>query len=278
MAVALALLVGACSGSSPKNTKASTTRADLARDSASNWQLDQAEAEAHRSLSFNPKNSDAHWVLGSVDFQRASLAHMQLEVNQCLTGIDAQALMGDKARLLTDADKHFAQAVKLDPRHGEAWAIRGVTATLRGRYDDAIGFLERALDNPARLQQIAVVRANLGWAHFHKGDMLAATRAFLQVLQFKPDMCLATYRLGRVYFARKEWEKALQKFREVTENAQCRLQDPHLYIMKTYQELGAVEKLSGAMEACIEAGSESCVALQCRALASSAAQGGASAP
>lgn len=263
-ALVLVVLAG-CSGP-PKNLKASNTRVGLAKEYASKWELDAAESEARKALEFHSGNGDAHWLLGTIDFQRFSLSHKQLEMDQCLTGIDAQALLEDKDRFLTDADKHFADAVKLDPGHSEAWATRGGTAILRGRYDDAISYLERALADPSRLENIALVRMNLGWAHFHKGDMLPATKALLQVLQFQPGMCHATYYLGRVYFARKEWEKALQKFQEVTGNSQCRLQDPHLYMMKIYVELGATQKLSGAMQACVQMAPKSCTALKCQAL------------
>ena len=250
--------------------KASNTRVGLAKGYINKWQLDAADNEARQALKFHSGNSDAHLVLGVVDFQRFLLAHRQMEMDQCLTGIDAEALLEDKDRLLTDADKHFADAVNLDPEHGAAWGYRGFTAINRGLYDDAITYLERALGFPSRLEDIATVRTNLGWAHFHKGNMLAATKALLQVLQFQPGMCMATYRLGRVYFARKEWDKALQKFQQVTGQPECRLQGPHLYTMKTYLELGAVDELSGAMTACVEMAPKSCVALQCQALPDSA--------
>ena len=79
-------------------------------------------------------------------------------------------------------------------------------------------------------------------------------------------MCVSTYRLGRVYFARKEWEKALQHFRDVTGSLGCPIQDAHLFMMKTYLEVGMADALPEAEKACVDMAPESCVATQCRAL------------
>ena len=246
--------------------KKSQTRLDLATDFLRKQQLEAAEIEAKKALEFHSGNAEAHYILGLVDYFRSRSAHQLLEIDQCLTGVDAEVLLKEKARFLEQAETHLEEACKRNPELGEAWATRGVTATLRGRHTEAISHLETALGHPARLQNIALVRANLGWAYFHRNDMASATKELLQAAQFQPGMCVATYRLGRVYFARKEWEKALQKFREVTGPLGCPLQDAHLYMMKTYLELGVDAELAEAESACVGMAPKSCVALQCGAL------------
>lgn len=273
-AALLGVVVTTGCGRPVRDMKKSDTRLDLAKDFLRKGQLEAADTEAKKALDFHAGNADAHYVLGLVDLLRSRANHQLLEIDQCLTGVDAEALAAEKDRFLTASDKHFSDACKLDSELGEAWANRGITATLLGRYDDAISHLQHALGYPARLRNIALVRANLGWAFFHKGDFVAAAKELLQAVQFQPGMCVATYRLGRVYFARKEWEKALQKFREVTGPLKCPIQDAHLYMMKTYLELGAVDELSGARTACVQMAPQSCIALKCQTVSPSAGAAG----
>ena len=261
--------------------KKSHTRLDLAKDFLSKRQLEAAETEAQKALGFYPENEEAHHVLGLVDFVRGLAAHNLLEIDECLTGVDAEALQAEKDEHLLAAHTHFARANKVDPEYGEPWASRGTVASLLGRYDDSVEHLSKALGLPARLQNIALVRANLGWAYFHRDDLVKAAKELLQAAQFQPGMCVATYRLGRVYFARKEWEKALQKFRDVRGRTECPIQDAHLYLMKTIVAMGAAaeqpEALLDIEKTCVALAPRSCVAAQCRAIAGSASASSAGA-
>jgi uncharacterized protein HemY len=79
-------------------------------------------------------------------------------------------------------------------------------------------------------------------------------------------MCVANYRLGRVYFGRKEWEKALQQFQAVAQDPTCRMQEAHLYHLKTMVQLRHTSELGTAMEQCVSLAPKSCVARECAAL------------
>lgn len=249
----------------------SNTRLDLAKDFLSKGQLEAAETEGQKALGFHANNEEAHHVLGLVDFMRGLAAFNLLEVDECLTGLDAEVLREEKDKHLNAAMEHFARTNEIDPEFGESWASRGAVATLLGQYDLATEYLTTALGLPARLQNIALVRANLGWANFHRGDLVGAAKELLQANQFQPGMCVATYRLGRVYFARKEWEKALQRFREVTGRTECPIQEAYLYLMKTTVTMGMADEqaLREGEKACIALAPGSCVAAQCRALSTS---------
>lgn len=265
---AASILIG-CPGIGARDTKKSATRLDLAKDFLRKGQLEAAGTEAKRALAYDSANAEANHVLGLVDLMHGLSAHRLLEIDECLTGVDAEALEQEKNQHLSSAEAHFARASQLDPDYGESWASRGTTATLLGRHDQAVEYLSRALGLPARLENIALVRANLGWAYFNSGKLVSATKELLQASQFQPGMCIATYRLGRVYFARKEWEKALQKFQDVVGQSDCPIQDAHLFLMKTYVELGVAADLQQAGHACVALAPRSCIAAQCRSLASS---------
>jgi Tfp pilus assembly protein PilF len=187
-----------------------------------------------------------------------------LEVEGCLTGVDAEALRGELDIHLEKAGADFAKAVKLAPDFGEAWANRGVVANLQGDHETAAKYLEEALLHPERLTSPSLTRAHLGWAAFHQGDMVRAAKELLQALQFDPGQCVATYRLGRVYFAREEWEKAAEQFQAVSDQPACGSQEASLYLMKVRIEQGLMEDAQRARDACLQMTPASCIAAQCR--------------
>ena len=246
--------------------KKSYTRLQLAKDFLGKHQLDAAEQEGNRSLGHDPRNEEALLVLGLVDYLRAVDTFRLLELDDCLTGIDAESLRDEFDRHLLAADKHFSRAFQLAPDYGEALANRGIVATQMGDHEAAIAHLTEALGLPNRLDNIGLTRCNLGWAYFQQGDMVKAANHLRQCEQFQPDMCVASYRMGRVYFARKEWEKAGEKFRKVTEQS-CPIQEAHLFLMKSIVAMGTPEGVSPQMvEQCVEMAPKSCVAAQCRSI------------
>jgi tetratricopeptide (TPR) repeat protein len=239
-------------------------RLDLAKDALSKNNLDEAVSEANKTLACNPRDEEAHNVLGLVDVVRASYTERLLVVDDCLTGVDAEALRSEQDEQYAAADQAFAKATQLAPEYGEAWANRGGVALQLGRYDEAVKHLEEALLYPERLVNPTVTRANLGWAHFYLEDHVAAAKELLQALQFQPGQCVATYRLGRVYFAREEWEKAAEQFQGVTDDPNCGSQEGSLYLMKSRIEQGLMADAAAARDACLKMAPSSCVAAQCR--------------
>jgi len=262
-ALALPALLGACP--QPKGDPAkSAKRLDIAKDALSRGDLDTADAEANKALAFQQTNEEAYNVRGLVHVVRAAAKQRLLEVEDCLTGVDAEAMRVDLDAELAAADKDFAKASQLAPDFGEAWANRGVVANLQDEPGKAIEYLTTALDHPSRLVDAALTRAHLGWAQFAKGDHVQAAKELLQSLQFHPGMCVATYRLGRVYFAREEWEKAAEQFQGVTDQAPCGSQEASLYLMKARIAQGLLEEARAARDACIQMAPRSCIAAQCR--------------
>jgi Tfp pilus assembly protein PilF len=262
--LALSLMAGACARGGTKDPKRSANRVELAKDFLGRGQLEQAESEAEKAIDYDESNVEAHNVLGLVDYLRAMKNHRLLEIDDCLTGVDAEALRAELDEFLTSADRHFKKAVEIRPDYGEAWANRGSVALLLEDYQPGTEDLERALAHPHALLNIGLTRANLGWAYFHQKRHAQAAKELRQAEQFNPGMCVAKYRLGRVYFARKEWNKALEQFLAVRNDKQCPMQEAHLYVLKTYRELGMRDDLSAAQSSCVQMAPRSCIAAQCR--------------
>lgn len=252
----------------PKGDPAkSETRLALARDALAAGRLEEAEAEANKALGYLPTNDEAYNVRGLVHHLRALNAQRLLEVDGCLTGLDAEGLRADVDHELDLAQRDFVRATQLAPDYGEAWSNVGTVAFLLEDYDRARKAFETALGNPARLISPGLTRANLGWVLFMQNDHVAAAKELRQAIQFQPGMCVATYRLGRVYFAREEWENAADKFQEVSDQADCHSQEAALYLMKARLEQGLLDDAKAAQAACITRAPQSCLAAQCRSAA-----------
>ena len=243
----------------------SQTRVDLAKDFLAKHQLEAAETECNRALAFNPANEEAYNVRGLVSMLRAIDTQRTLEIDGCLTGVDAEATQKDLDTFLKKADGDFAKAVELAPSYGEAWSNRGVAHTLLEDYANAAQYFQQGLDNAQRLERAGLTRAHLGWAFFHQQKYVEAAKELRQVQQFQPNMCVATYRLARVYFAREEWDKAAELFQTASNDASCGSQEASLYLMKTRMQQGLVDDARCARDACLKISPASCIAAQCRA-------------
>jgi len=166
---------------------------------------------------------------------------------------------------LQRASADFARAAEITPEYGEAWSDRGIVHNLLEDYAIAERYLRRALENPMRLESPGLTRAHLGWALFHQKRGVEAAKELRQAVQFQPNMCVATYRLARVYFAREEWEKAAELFQTATDDPSCGSQEAALYLMKTRMHQGLIDDARRARDACLRLSPRSCIASQCRA-------------
>jgi Tfp pilus assembly protein PilF len=263
------LIVAAASGcfhgKSERDAARSATRLDLAKDFLRKHELEAAQTESDRSLALNPGNDEAYNVRGLVWLVRAIDTQRTLEIDACLTGLDAEATQQDLDTYLKKADADFAAAAKLSPDYGEAWSNRGVIANLLENYEAAERYLSTALENPMRLFSPGLTRAHLGWAKYHQHKFVDAAKELRQAVQFQPNMCVATYRLARVYFAREEWEKAAELFLTVSEDPSCGSQEASLFLMKTRMQQGLGEDARRARDVCLKSSRHSCIANQCRA-------------
>jgi tetratricopeptide (TPR) repeat protein len=259
------LAVSGCPQRDDHDLAKSATRLDLAKDFLRKHQLEAAESECNRALAFNPANDEAYTLRGLVAMVRALDTQRTLEIEACLTGVDAEVTQRDLDGFLRKADGDFASAARLAPEYGEAWSNRGVVHTLLEDYTAAAEYLGQALGFPMRLDSPGLTRAHLGWALFHERKYVDAAKELRQAVQFQPNMCVATYRLARVYFAREEWEKAAELFQTTSDDPACGSQEASLYLMKTRMQQGLVDDARRARDTCLKISPKSCIASQCRA-------------
>ncbi len=176
------------------DAKKSETRLALARDFLQRNELEAAETEAGKAIAYLPTNDEAYNVRGLVHFLRGMGSFRLVEIDDCLTGLDAEALRTDMDAHFAKAEADFRRAVELAPDYGEAWSNRGVVANLLGEHDRAAEHLIQALSHPARLVNPGLSRAHLGWAYFHQADHVAAAKELRQALQLPLALRLLGHR------------------------------------------------------------------------------------
>ncbi len=266
-AVGLLVLLGltGCGARLEQSAEKSAKRLDIAKDFLRKNELEAAEAECNKAIAYNPNNDEAYVVRGLVAMVRAYETQRSMEIESCLTGLDLEATDRDLQVFLAKADVDFEQAALVTPDYGEAWANRGVVHNLMADFDSASDYLGTALENPMRLLNPSLTRAHLGWSLFHQEKLVDAAKELRTAIQFQPKMCVATYRLGRVYFAREEWEKAAELFQTASDDPSCGSQEASYYLMKTRMQQGLVSEAKSARGACLKISPNSCIATKCRA-------------
>ena len=248
-----------------QSAEKSAKRLDIAKDFLRKNDLEAAETECNKALAYNDRNDEAYVVRGLVAMVRAYQAKKSLEIDGCLTGLDADATDKDLQTFLSKADLDFERAVHVTPDYGEAWADRGVVHNLMTDFDNASTYFAKALEHPTRLGNPALTRAHLGWSLFNQQRYVDAAKELRTAIQFQPKMCVANYRLARVYFARQEWEKAAELFQTASEDPSCGSQEASYYLMKTRMQQGLVNEAKAARDACTKLSPRSCIATKCRA-------------
>ena len=118
----------------------------------------------------------------------------------------------------------------------------------------------RWVDRSSRTVRILVAQSLV-----RLGQLSESLAELTAVPEDKRDAAV-NYAIGRVYFGRKEWEKALQQFQAVAHDPTCRMQEAHLYKLKTMVQLQHTTDLAPAMEQCVRLASKSCVARECAAM------------
>jgi TolB-like protein len=173
--------------------------------------LDPEYAEAHRWLAWNLWLGWEFW--GEPEANRArALAEAQraaaLDPNDAGTRWVLGIILGHEHRL-AEADAEFDAALKLDPNHADAWAMRSDLTTLGGRPAEGIEQVRKALRlNP---HPPGWYYWQLGQAQYATGDYEAAVQTLRRPETYRTTsrrlLAASLAQLGRLEEAR--WEAEL---------------------------------------------------------------------
>jgi protein O-GlcNAc transferase len=133
----------------------------------------------------------------------------------------AIALNDDGARALQEDDLEHAEAklglaLEYNPRFTEAWVNLGLVELRLGRYEIARHDFRKAIElNP----DLPAPFHGMGLLEERVGDLEKAEKNYRDALKVDPGFGPARVNLGRMLFARREWDAAREQFLRLTEVA-----------------------------------------------------------
>ena len=150
----------------------------------------RARAAALRALQIDPAVADAHVALGLVAWRYAR---------------DAIA-----------AEEAFAHAIEIEPSNADALHWFAMFLTTRGRFDEALALIDRALElDPLSL----LITANRGWIQYFSGRPSDALSNAGAAQQLWPASGIPYYHQGLVLVQLGRVDEAIQAFENAIERS-----------------------------------------------------------
>jgi type IV pilus assembly protein PilF len=262
--VGLAALAGLRCASLPKpDPEQSQIRYQLAVGYYRDRRVEAAVEELEKALKADPDNADAYNMLGIIALRQGNDYLVQVETAACLRGQDAVVVREDAQRKFREAEDSIRKAVGLRPEFSNAWNNLAVAALQLHEWDEAISAAQNALKD-ATYNTPEMARANLGWAHFQKKEMLPAWKELHEAVARSPGFCVGRYRLAKVHLERGELDSAAEEADAVVANKQCPIQEAYLLAGLVHERRRERERARALFESCTSLAPRSCLAEECR--------------
>ncbi len=242
--------------------EASEKRFLLGADYFSKGLIGPALEELLKAVELNPRNPDAHNLLGLVFLRKAAESEEMSSRVQCLKGEELRLEKDQMDGHFRRAEAQFKEAVEIKPNYSEALNNLAVVAIHFGRYDEAVQLEEKALSNIVYREPYAA-QGNLGMAYLDKSDFARAAQALRQGLFEQPQFCVGRYRLAKVYYEQKEYDHAAEELEKVTTDKACPIQEAyHLAGMVSLRRQDR-PKATEMFQRCVQLAPKSCLAREC---------------
>ncbi|HET9843681.1 MAG TPA: tetratricopeptide repeat protein, partial [Gammaproteobacteria bacterium] len=111
-----------------------------------------------------------------------------------------------KNKAFDKAAEKAHKAIKSDPLISSAWHILGLVALEQKKYQEAVGFLQKAIQAEPK----ALYYFNLGIAFKRLNQLEDSIKSYLQCLKMDPKMIRALSNLANVYRANQQYDNALE--------------------------------------------------------------------
>ncbi len=218
--------------------------------------------ELVKAVELNPQNADAHNLIGLVWLRKAADAEELATRAQCLKGEEAKLEKQEMDTQFKKAEESFKKALAARANFSEAENSMGVIALHFGRYDEAVQHSEKALSN-IMYRDAFYAKGNLGWAYLQKNDYARASKALREALFDQPSFCVGRYRLAKVYYEQKEYDRAQEELDKVTGDKACPLQEAfHLAGMVALRKQER-DKAGELFQKCVSLAPKACLAREC---------------
>ncbi|EDM80365.1 social gliding motility protein Tgl [Plesiocystis pacifica SIR-1] len=279
LATALCLSTLACAHdrvSPEEQLETATDHYEIALGSAQNGAYDDAKKHIEMALDAVPTHGDSLYLLGLLQLHEGRTIVEFIESEMCLTDEAALAQRERADDLHRQAHESFDLATQAytedDPGLGRAYNSMAVVSLYFHDYERAKGELEHALDTQFYTEKYSAL-ANLGWAYYEAGDLVAAMTELRQAVLINPDYCVGRYRLAQVYLDYDMTEAALEQAMTVVNDDRCPIQDVHRVAGIAQMRMGHSDAAGQSFRACLDLAPRSCLADACREFQTVAAAG-----
>jgi type IV pilus assembly protein PilF len=261
--LAAALAGPTCAIAPKRDSDQSQIRYQLAVGYYRDRRVEAAVEELEKALKADADNADAYNMLGIIALRQGHDYLMQVETAACLRGPDAAVVREDALRKFREAEDRMRKAVALRPDFSNAWNNLSVAALQLHEWDQAIAAAQNALKD-ATYSEPEVARANLGWAHFQKKELLPAWKELHEAVARSPGFCVGRYRLAKVHMERGDIENAAEQADAIVANKQCPIQEAYLLAGLVHERRREREQARTLFERCANLAPRSCLAEECR--------------
>ena len=180
---------------------------------------------------------------------------------------EAQHGLGLAHHLLGNHEKalaHFEKALELKPDYSEVMNNMARVYISQSRFRLAIPLLRKALQD-VFLKERYLAESNLGWSLFQIGEQDEAFKCVRNALALNERYCVGYEYLGLMHQSRKEYQKAIREFKELTEKCPKYITG-WLNLGKTHLMQGDDGKGCTALERCRSLSRMTDVGRQCERL------------
>ncbi len=239
---------------------------DVAVGSFHNGMFEDAKLQLERALQADPEHADSYYLRGVLLLNEGRTLMDAVDTQQCLTD-DASDLQRARAQTLHEqAREAFSTAATHYPDgaagRGRANNSISVVSLFFHNAESAIEHSRAALEQQFYADRYSAL-ANLGWAHYHLGDLVSATNELRQAVLINPAFCVARYRLAQVYLDTGLPEQAVEQAQQVVEDPRCPIQDAHRILGVASMRLGDQQSAHDAFGSCVALAPRSCLAEDC---------------
>ncbi len=249
-----------------KEIKLSHTHYLMGADLLQKKSPDGAKRELLKALKLHHENKDANHLLGVIFFMEGLQKINYMERDQCLVGVIAEEQRKEANKDFYRSEKYLKIAVSLAAKENiiasEGLNYLANVAIHFNRYDDAIAYSKKALENIVYSSR-QLLLGTLGWAYFKKGDFTSAAREFRQAIFQQPKFCIGRYRLAKVYFENKEYDKVIEELTKFIDDKACPIQEAPQLLGLAYMKKKDRKKALAQFERCRQMNLKSCISKEC---------------
>ncbi|MBN2802150.1 MAG: tetratricopeptide repeat protein [Deltaproteobacteria bacterium] len=183
------------------------------------------------AIDTNPNNDNAQYLLGTIRLRRQEYDEAEIHLKKAV-----------------ELRKGFPQKLV------EAQNSLGVLYINIKQYEKAVPLLEAASKEVLNAAPW-LAYGNLGWAYTLLGRLDDAELTLKRALFDQPKFCVGLYRLGNVYYQKKEYQQAKETLEEsvaIKEGGCDKLQEAWHLLGMTHLRMNEIEEANSTFETCAE--------------------------